>query len=426
MADSATNTTTNDNLLSTFFERRLIANLKEKTWFFQLATKFPLPKGEGKQITFNGWRKLAAASSTLGEGSSNSTVNLSSRSVSATIGQWGRAVKVTDLLELTSIAPPIQGAVQELSHAAALTLDNVIQRAVFKTTIAQLGQNADAKTKILSAWMSSTASSFSSDTGTDGNATQWGIPATFGTSAARLSAVNKSAPSISARMGPIAIRKAVNKLRSLAAEPMADGTYAAVAHPAALTTMYGNPDYKQWVVNFREGPAETMYKHETVNVHKVRFLESPNAPRYAVNCSGFVEESTSKNLVNSGKPSDGRAILIEAEKIISRNVQRLSRKGVGRKSEKRETHKGYDIVHPKAKALDKCTAHSVNITAILGKDAVGVTELDGGIKVFVKKPGPQSTNDPFNQNSTISFKLNAVAAVLNPSAGRTLFTHEFV
>jgi N4-gp56 family major capsid protein len=356
MADRHTSTATNDNLLSTYFERRLIKNLKEKVWFYQLATKFPLPKMEGTSITFNGWAKLGAASATLGEGSANAAVNLSSRKVTASIASYGRSVKITDLLELTSIAPPVQAAVEELGHAAALTLDNVVQLAIFKSVLAQVGQNSAAKAGILSAWMSATASAFCANTGgapTTSNK-QFGFPAVFGTSATRLSAVSKTAPSISARLGPIAVRKAVTTLRRKSAEPMADGTYAAVASPQALATLMGNPDYKQYIVNYAEGPRESMWKHEVTKLHKVRFMESPNAPRYAV------------------------------------------------------------------------TAHSVNPTFICGKGAVGVTELDGGIKMLVKRPGAQTTSDPYDLNSTVAFKLRAVAAALNVSAGVILFTHEAV
>jgi len=218
--------------------------------------------------------------------------------------------------------------------------------------LAQVGKNADTKTRILSAYMSSIASGFSADTGDQVQSNQFGLPAVFGTSAARLSAVDKDAPSISARLGPIVCRKAMAELKGLDADPMANGRFVAVAHPKALATMYGNSDWKQWYTSYREGPRESVFKHITTTVHNIEFMESSNAPRYAV------------------------------------------------------------------------AAHSVNLTAVFGKDAVAITELNGGIKVFVKRPGPQTTNDPFNQNTIISFKLNAVGALLNPSAGRIMFTHE--
>lgn len=356
MADQNTSIVNNDNLLLAYFERRLIKTLHEKVWLYQLAEKYPLPLGSGNTITFNGWRKLAAASVTLAEASANSTVSLSSRKVTATIASYGRAVKVTELLELTSIAPPIEGAIRELEHAAALTVDNIVGLAAYKNVLAQVGQNADAKTKLLSVFMSSPASAFCANTGTmNASNKQFGFPAVFGTSCVRLSAVSATAPSISARLGPIGIRKAVNRLKSFSVDPMADGKYAGVAHPNILTTMQGNPDWKQWHLQYSGGPQESMFKGEWGIVHNVRILESVNAPRYAV------------------------------------------------------------------------AAHSVCPVLIVGMGALAVTELDGGVKMYVKRPNASSsTNDPFNLNNIVSFKVRGVAAVLNPSAGVILFAHEKV
>lgn len=352
MADQDTSIVNNDNLLMSYFEKRAIATLHEKTWFYQIAEKYPLPLGSGQQITFNGWRKIPAASTTLAEASANSAVSLSSRKVNATIASYGRAIKMTDLLEKTSILPVEPGALRELEHCAALTVDNAVQLAVFKNVLAQVGQNASTKTVILSSLMSATASSMCANTGTHGNSNRFVFPVVFGCSCNTLSAVSKTAPSISARLGPIGIRKAVARLKTLNVEPMADGKYVGVAHPFALATMYGNSDWKQWHLNYSEGPKETMYKHEAGIVHQVRLLDSANCPRYAV------------------------------------------------------------------------AAHSVNLTPIFGRGALGVTELDGGVKMYISRPGPQSTNDPFKLNALLAFKVRIVAATLNPSAGVILMTHE--
>lgn len=208
--------------------------------------------------TFNGWQKIAAASSTLAEASSNAAVNLSSRKVNVTIASYGRAVKLTELLELTSILPPVEGAMRELEHSARLTLDNAIQLAVFKNVLSQVGQNTNTKTLILSAWMSATASSFAANTGTSGSSNQFGFPVVFGTTATRLSAVSSTAPTISAKMGPVGIRKAVVRLRRLAVEPMADGRYVGITHPLALATMFGNYAWQQWQLNYAGGPQQTI------------------------------------------------------------------------------------------------------------------------------------------------------------------------
>lgn len=361
MADQNTSIVNNDNLLESYFERRAIKVLHDKVWFYQVPKMdgqvYQIPQGSGQQITWNGFTKLAAASSFLAEASGNSAVSLSSRKVNVTINSLGRTVKLTDLLEFTSVINVNEGALREIENSAALTIDNCVQYAVFKGSGAaarlQVGQLADTKTKILSALMSARASSFCANTGTaEAGRLQWGIPVVFGPSTVRLSAVNKDAPSISARLGPIGIRKAVTRLKRLNVDPMADGRYVGIVHPNGWGTMLGNSDWKQWHLNFAGGPQESMYKHEVGIVHQVRLLESTNCPRYAV------------------------------------------------------------------------AAHSCNLTPIFGSGCLAVAELDGSVKYHISRPGPQSTNDPFRLNSYVAFKVRMAAAVLNPSAGVVLITHE--
>ena len=248
---------------------------------------------------------------------------------------------------------------QRIEDSAALTVDNAIQYAVFKGSGAvarlQVGQMADTKAKILSALMSARASSFCANTGTaESGRLQWGLPVVFGTSCVRLSAVSATAPSISARLGPIGVRKAVARLKRLNVEPFANGTYMGIANPLALMTMYGNADWKDWQKNWAGGPTSTMYKNEAGRVHQVAFVESNNQPRYAV------------------------------------------------------------------------AAHSCNITTILGRGCLAAAELDGSVKFLISRPGEQSTNDPFRLNSFIAYKVRMAAAILNPSAGVHLITHELV
>lgn len=356
MADQNTSIVNNDNLLMSYFERRAMKVLIDKVWFYQVAKMdgqvYPLPKGSGQQITFNGFRRLAAASTTLAEASSNSAASLSSRKVNVTVVSYGRHIKLTDLLEETSILNVNEGALKAIEDSAALTLDNALQRAVFKNVLAQVGQNADTKAKILSAWMSSTASSFCANTGTSDKSNQFGLPVVFGASVLSNSAVSKTAPSISARLGPIGIRKAVKRLKRLNVDPMGDGRYVGIAHPNALATMQGNADWKQWQLNYSGGPQSTMYKHEVGEVHKVRLLESANCPRYAV------------------------------------------------------------------------AAHSVNLTPIFGSGCLAATELGGSIRFIIKRPGPQTVSEPYDLNSTVAFKVRVVGAILNPSAGAILLSHE--
>ncbi len=320
---------------------------------------FQIPQGEGVQATWNSFRRIAAASSFLAEASANAATALSSRKVNVTINSLGRHVKLTDLLEFTSTLNVNEGAMKAIEDSASLTVDNALQYAVFKGSGAdarvQVGQMADTKTKILSALMSARASSFCANTGNaETGRLQWGLPVVFGTSCVRLSAVSATAPSISARLGPIGIRKAVTRLKRLNVKPLANGRYLGISNPLGTATMMGNSDWKDWQKNWSGGPQSTMYKHQVGEVHQVAIVESNNQPRYAV------------------------------------------------------------------------AAHSCNIMTILGEGCLGAAELDGSVKFIITRPGSQSTNDPYQLNSNIAFKVRMVGAVLNVSAGVHLITAEKV
>ena len=71
-------------------------------------------------------------------------------------------------------------------------------------------------------------------------------------------------------------------------------------------------------------------------------------------------------------------------------------------------------------------AHSCHLTPIFGQQCFAATELDGGVKMMVKNPGPTTQSNPFDQYSTIAYKVNIVGALINASAGRTLVSHELL
>lgn len=280
MADQSTSTGNNNNMLSVYLNRRLLKVLKEKVWLYQFGEKYPLPLGNGTQMVFSAWRRIPGASSTLAELSGNSATVLSSRRVSATIASYGRAVKVSDLLEKTSIAPPVQGAIDALMQSAALTQDDVCQLGIFKNILDHVGKDKGAKTKLLSAWTGVLASAFCADTGTTGNGSQFGFPVVFATSATRLSTGSKA--TVSSMFGPIGIRKAVDRLRQKDAEPFGDGNFVGVTNPRNITTALGNEEVKRWYQNWNGGPQESMFKGiVTSPMQGVRFVMSTNIPIYA-------------------------------------------------------------------------------------------------------------------------------------------------
>lgn len=54
---------------------------------------------------------------------------------------------------------------------------------------------------------------------------------------------------------------------------------------------------------------------------------------------------------------------------------------------------------------------------LLGEGALGVTELDGGVKTYTKRSGDQDTSNPVNQFITFGWKIFFVPVMLNVSCG---------
>lgn len=279
MADSNSTTATNNNLMQSWFSQKMIARLEPQVKLAEFAQRDELPLRTGTTATWNGWRSLGAASSTLAEGVSNSLVALSSRRVTATIAGYGRGHKLTDLFQLTAIFDVVNGSMDVLSDSAAKTVERICQTGIYKSTYA----NNLSTTGILSALMSSVASGMSLVTTPANNNSNslFQFPAVFGTSAGRLSAVAAATGgSISSQVSVNSLRRVVQKLRVQNARPMADGLFVGYTHPNALHALRRDPTWINW--NQYQNSKETMYRGETGQIEGIRFVTSTEAPRYAV------------------------------------------------------------------------------------------------------------------------------------------------
>jgi N4-gp56 family major capsid protein len=61
-------------------------------------------------------------------------------------------------------------------------------------------------------------------------------------------------------------------------------------------------------------------------------------------------------------------------------------------------------------------------SVLLGRGAMGVTELDGGVKTYTKKSGESDTSNPINQFITFGWKINFVPKILNKNCGLLIYT----
>lgn len=276
MAD--TTTSINNNQLSGYYVDRALQTLINETPLYPLAAKTPLPGGKGTTANWNAWNKLSGASSTLAEGGNNTAVALSSRRVQATVAQYGRGVNVTDLAEYANVLNTREGAQAQLRNSAKETQEWILHTAIFKSTYYTQNQS---KTVILSAMMSSVASAMCANTGNNNNSNkQFQFPAVFGPSTGRLSAVNATAPTVSAKASLYAIRKALLRLRQKNAQPMADGKFVGYAHPNFIYLLKGDPAFLEW--NKSQYSGQTMHVGEVLETDGARWIQSNLCPRYAV------------------------------------------------------------------------------------------------------------------------------------------------
>jgi len=279
MVDSNSTTTTNNNMMQSWFSQKMLVRLEPQVKLVEFAQRDELPLRTGTTATWNGWRTLGAASTTLAEGTANSLVALSSRRVTATIAGYGRGHKLTDLFQMTAIFDTVNGAMDVLSDSAAKTVERICQTGIYKSAYA----NNLSTTGILSVLMSSLASAMSLVTGTNTNSNSlFQFPAIFAAASTvlRLSATSKTAPSLSAQACVGLLRKITTKLRGLNARPMSDGLYVCYTHPNALHALRRDPTWVNW--NQYQNSKETMYRGEAGQVEGIRFVTSTEAPRYAV------------------------------------------------------------------------------------------------------------------------------------------------
>ena len=266
-------------MMQSWFSRKMLVRLEPQVKLAEFAQRDELPLRTGTTATWNGWRTLGAASSTLAEGVTNSLVALSSRRVTATIAGYGRGHKLTNLFEMTAIFDAVNGAMDVLSDSAAKTVERICQTGIYKSVYATNLGNAS----ILSALMSATVSGMSLVT-TPAQASSnnlFQFPAIFGTSAGRLSAVSKTTGgSLSSQVSVNSLRRVVQKLRLNNARPMADGLFVGYTHPNALHALRRDPTWINW--NQYQNAKETMYRGETGQIEGIRFVTSTEAPRYAV------------------------------------------------------------------------------------------------------------------------------------------------
>jgi N4-gp56 family major capsid protein len=122
---SIQNTTGLSNLVSQYYDKKLLMNFYPNLVLYSLAQKRPIPKGSGSTINFHKIAKLSEVTTPLVEGVAPAEDSLTATRPTATIKQYGNYILISDLLELTAIDPILDDAMKELGKQAALSMDSL-------------------------------------------------------------------------------------------------------------------------------------------------------------------------------------------------------------------------------------------------------------------------------------------------------------
>lgn len=226
--------------IAVYYDRMLLDRLEFMLHFDQFGDKKKLPKTSGNEIKFTRYTNFAANTTPITEGTTPSGLTLASTQISAIPLQYGDFVSLSDYLIAEAIDPVIEGALDVLSYRAALSIDTII-----RNTISGAGTN-------------------------------------------QFSGAATSEATVSAVMTASEVRRAVYKLKNVAARPI--GTdYVGIIHPAQSFDLQSDSAVGSWLDLNKYTTTGPLYKGEIGKIYGCRFVESQNVRKDTGAGSGGVD-----------------------------------------------------------------------------------------------------------------------------------------
>ena len=386
--DGNTNTTLDPGLsdeMKTYYSMRLINLAEPELIYDQFGQKHPIPKNSGKTIEFRKYDSLPKALVPLTEGVTPAGQKLSMGVIRATIKQYGGYIELSDILELTAIDNNLVQATRLLASQAGRTSDTITREVLAGgTNVVYAGGTKDRSELV------------------GGDATE---------------ANNKY-------LSVDDIRKAVRALKVMNAQKI-NGYFAGIIHP---DTAYDLMSDKKWVDVKTYSDPDGIYEGEIGKIEGVRFVETTeakifHAPDLVIadgsnaavrdltvkSASGKVITVTEALSTNQAAALTGREILVGSElmEVASAAAGAAGAATITVKDSPATTPAASTVIYP---GEGGAKGRDVYSTLIVGADAYGVTELEGGgLQHIVKQLGSSGTADPLNQRATAGWKLTKVA-----------------
>lgn len=375
-ADPNTNTTTQTGTgqemspqMKTFYDKVIIKNAVPNLVHDQFGQKKPIPKNSGKTIEFRRLNPFGKTTAPLTEGVTPDGKKLDWATVSATVNQYGDYVTTSDILDLTAIDNNITEAGRILGDQAGLSLDGIVREIINAGTNVQYGE---------------------------------------GTKTSRFAIANADVMTVKA------IKRAVTTLKRMNAKKI-NGDYVAIIHPDVAYDLMND---SKWEAVSTYNP-KNLYAGEIGRLYGVRFVETSEAKIW----KGDDLASNSRTLTVNGAISSASTTVtfdggtVAANALVGRYVL------IGDKRVKVTANTTSELtVDTAITAADNAVIYPgeggaegipVYSTLLLGADAYGTTEIEGGgLEMIVKPKGSAGTADPLNQRSTVGWKATKTACIL--------------
>ena len=385
--DAYTNTTLDADLsdeMKVYYSSRLINLAEPELIHDQFGQKHPIPKNSGKTIEFRKYDSLPKALVPLIEGVTPAGQKLSMGVIRATIKQYGDYIELSDILLLTAIDNNLVQATRLLASQAGRTGDTITREVLAGGTNVLYAGGANDRTELVGG--DSTAENNKYLTVDD-------------------------------------IRRAVRALKVMNTQKI-NGYFAGIIHP---DTAYDLMSDKKWVDVKTYSDPDGIYEGEIGKIEGVRFVETTEAKIFHAADLKIADgsETGARNL--TVKSATGKVITIN-EKLTDKQAAALAGRDILVGNELLEVESaaagaagaatitvktapaaisGGAVVYP---GEGGAKGRDVYATLILGANAYGVTELEGGgLQHIVKQMGSAGTADPLNQRATAGWKLTKVA-----------------
>ena len=379
-ADLNVQVTTDDGMsaeMKTYYSDYLIDLAEPELVHDQFGQKHPIPKNGGKTIEFRQYDPLPEMTTPLVEGVTPDGQDMSVKTITAEIEQYGGYVTLSDMLILTAIDNNVVQATKAIASQAGRTLDTITREVLNAGTVVQYAEGqVDARDELYCP--------SGEDTG---------------------------------NLTVDAIKRAVRFLETQDA-PKISGNYVGIIHPYCKYDLMKDPE---WRAPHEYVDTTNIYQNEIGELAGVRFVEASRAKVF----HGEDLASDSRTLTVNGAsvtgtttvPFDGGTVTANAlvgrlvniggtvTKVTANTTSQLT-------VEDEVTAADNTVIYPGEGGANGLDIYS---TLILADDAYGVTEVTGGgLQHIVKQLGSAGTGDPLNQRATVGWKATKTAEILVP------------